>query len=143
MESPQSHVFGFPNMIIGDMAYPVLITVALAAIVGTKFRRGFLVAMNIGILLGALFAYFLFFSSLYVIQVLCPWCLVVTFSTTLILAAMTHINMRANAFKLKKSVDKRVQKFISGGYGKLIVFFWIILLIVLVFVKFGVQAIFA
>lgn len=138
MESWQSHVFGFPNMLIGLMAYPILIAVALAGLSGTKFPRWYMRTANIGILLGALFAYWLFFSSVYVIQILCPWCLVVTFSTTLILAAFTHINLRNNTFGLKQATDARVQAFLAKGYDKLVVFGWIVLLIALVFIKFGV-----
>lgn len=137
MDTAQSHVFGFPNMFIGLMAYPILIAVALAALGGVKFPRWYMRTANIGILLGALFAYFLFFSSVYAIQILCPWCLVVTFSTTLILSAFTHVTLRNNVWGLKKATDKRVQKFLAAGYGKLITFAWIVILIGVVFLKFG------
>lgn len=137
MESWQSHVFGFPNMLLGMMAYPILITVAMAGLGGTKFPRWYLRTAHICIGLGALFAYWLFFSSLYAIQILCPWCLVVTFSTTLILAAFTHIMLRNNFWSLKKAQNERVQAFLAGGYDKVVVFCWIVLLIALVFIKFG------
>jgi uncharacterized membrane protein len=39
METWQSSVFGFPNMIIGLMAYSVVVTFALAGLVGVKFPR--------------------------------------------------------------------------------------------------------
>lgn len=137
MESPQSHVFGFPNMVIGLMAYASLITVAVAGLGGTKFPRWFMRAANIGIALGALFAYWLFFQSVYVIQVLCPWCLIVTFSTTLILASFSHVNARQGNFWLSKAGTVRLQKFVDAGYPKLIVFGWLVLLTALVFIKFG------
>lgn len=137
MDSWQSHAFGFPNMLIGMMAYPVLITVAVAGLGGVKFPRWYMRTANICIAAGALFAYWLFFSSIYAIQILCPWCLVVTFSTTLILAAFTHICLCNNTWGLKKAQDARVQKFLISGYDKLAVFGWIVLLIALVFVKFG------
>jgi uncharacterized membrane protein len=142
METPQSHVFGFPNMLIGMMAYPVLICVAVAGIGLAKFSRRFMIAANVGILLGALFSYWLFFTSVYVIQVLCPWCLAVTFSTTLILASFTHITLRSNTFKLSKVRDVKVQAFLAAGYDKLIIFAWLVLLVALVFSKFG-SALFA
>ena len=137
METTQSHVFGFPNMFIGLMAYPILIAVALLGLSGVRMPRWYMRTANIGILLGALFAYWLFFSSLYVIQILCPWCLVVTFSTTLILAAFTHINLRNNVWNLRKGTDAKIQRFLSGGYDKLVTFGWVVLLIALVFAKFG------
>lgn len=93
--------------------------------------------MNIGVLLGTIFAYWLFFSSLYDIQVLCPWCLVVTFTCTLMLAAVTHIALRQNVFGLKKPANDKVQKFLNAGYHQLIVASWIVLMIALVFIQFG------
>lgn len=139
MQSWQSQVFfGIPNMYIGLMAFPVLVTVAVAALWGSaKYGKGFLRAMNIGVLLGTIFAYWLFFSSLYVIQVLCPWCLLVTFACTLMLAASTHISLRENAWNLKKKTDAKVQKFLNGGYHKLAVASWVVLMIALVIIKFG------
>jgi uncharacterized membrane protein len=138
MKTWQSHVFfNIPNMYIGLMAFPVLITVAVAGLWGTRFPRKFLVAANIGVFLGTIFAYWLFFNSLYVIQVLCPWCLVVTTACTFLLAAFTHLNLRANNFNFKKKTDEKVQKFLKAGYHQLIVASWIVLMIALVFVKFG------
>ena len=137
METAQSHVFGFPNMFIGLMAYPILIAVALLGLSGVKLPRWYARTANLGILLGALFAYFLFFSSVYVVKILCPWCLVVTFSTTLILAAFTHVTFRNNVWGLKKNHNAMVQKFLASGYDTLATFGWIVLLIALVFIKFG------
>lgn len=143
MQTWQAHVFGFPNMYIGLMAFPIIITVALLGLSNAVLPRWFWRAANIGYLLGTLFAYWLFFNSLYVIQVLCPWCLLVTFSTTLILASMTRFNVRENTFQIKKPLFKKVQKFYTDGYDKLVVASWIVLLIFLVFVKFGATALFS
>ncbi len=137
MQTWQSHVFGFPNMLIGMMAFPVVITVAVAGLAGVRFPRWFLTAANIGFLLGAIFSYWLFFQSLYAIQVLCPWCLLVTASTTLIFSSMTHYNLKHNTFNLKKHVNEKVQDFLSNGYHQMIVLAWLALMVALVFLKFG------
>lgn len=62
MQTWQSAVFfGIPNMYIGLISFSVLITVAVAALSGSSvFRRGFLIALNTCVLLGTLFAYWLF-----------------------------------------------------------------------------------
>ena len=137
MQTWQAHAFGFPNMFIGLMAYPIVITVAVAALAGAKLPRWFWLTANVCYLLGALFAYWLFFNSVYVIQVLCPWCLVITFSTTIILATITHYNLRENTFGFKKQVNKKIQELLSKDIGKVITVSWIILLVALVFIKFG------
>lgn len=137
MKTWQASVFGFPNMFIGLMAYPIVITVALAGLAGVRFPRWFMVAANIGYLLGAAFAYWLFFNSVYDIEVLCPWCLVVTFSTTILLATITHYNLRENNFTLSKARNAQVQNFLKKDFDKLVVAVWIVLLVALVFAKFG------
>ncbi len=137
MQTWQSSLFGFPNMYIGLMAYPVVITVAVAGIAGVKFPRSFLVVANTCYLLGAIFAYWLFFQSVYVIEVLCPWCLIVTFATTILLATITHYNLRENTFHFSKTVNKSVQRFLEKDYAKLITASWIVLMIALVVAKFG------
>jgi len=142
MESWQSHVFGFPNMVIGLMAFSVVVTVAVAGLAGVKFPRWFLIAANIGFLLGLIFSYWLFFQSLYAIEVLCPWCLIVTAATTLIFSTMLHYNLRHNTFLLKAKLNARVQTFLAGGYHQVVVLSWLALMVVLVVLKFG-DALFA
>jgi uncharacterized membrane protein len=140
MQTPQSHVFfGIPNMFFGMMAFPVIVAVAVAGLWGVKFPRKFLVLANVGVLLGTIFAYWLFFSSLYVIQVLCPWCLIVTTACTLMLAGFVHLNVKQNNFNLNKKLNEKVQKFLAAGFHQLIVASWLVLMTVLVFVKFGAE----
>lgn len=137
MKTWQSHVFGFPNMLIGLIAYPAAISLSIFALSGVKIPRKLMLTAEIIATLGALFAYWLFFNSVYAIQVLCPWCLIVTFVTTLILASITHYNLRENHFNLAKDTNKKVQHFVTKGYDKLAVAIWIALLISLVILKFG------
>ena len=139
MKTWQASVFfGIPNMLIGLMAFPVMITVAVAYLWGgARYGKGFLRAMNICVLAGTLFAYWLFFNSLYAIQVLCPWCLVVTFSCTMLLAATVHIGLRENIWSLKAPANEKIQKYLKGNYHQLVVASWVVILVVLVFLKFG------
>lgn len=137
MKTWQASAFGFPNMFLGLMGFAIVITVAVAWLAGGRFKRWFWIAATIGYGLGAVFAYWLFFNSVYVIEILCPWCLVVTLSTTLIFASLLHYVLRNNVFGLKKRAAKAVERFIDKGYDKLIVAAWLVLLVSLVFLKFG------
>jgi uncharacterized membrane protein len=137
MQTWQASVFGFPNMLIGMIAFPVIVTMALAGLVGVKFPRWWLIKANIGFLLGLIFAYWLFFQSLYDIQVLCPWCLIVTTATTLIFSSMLHYNLKENIFGFKKKLNDRIQRFLKGGFHQMLVLAWIALMVVLVFLQFG------
>jgi uncharacterized membrane protein len=142
MQTWQASVFGFPNMFIGLMAFPVVIVVAALGLARVQLPRWFYLYANLGFLLGAIFAYWLFFNSLYDIQVLCPWCLIVTFSTTLLLATITSYNLRENNFNLSKAHTKKIHTALDKDFHKLLVASWIVLMIVLVFLKFG-DALFA
>ena len=142
MQSWQSHVFGFPNMLIGLVAFPVLITIATLGLSGVKFPRWFLIAASVALFLGTLFAYWLFFQSLYAIQVLCPWCLIVTTSMTIMFSSFLHFNLKEGTFNLKDSLNKPIQRFLTGGYHQMVVLSWIALMVVLVILKFG-DALFA
>lgn len=136
MKTAQAHVFGFPNSFIGMMGYPVVITVAVAGLAGVRLPRRFLQLAQVGFGLGLIFAYWLFFQSVYVIGVLCPWCLIVTFSTTLIFETLLRYNLRENSFGLSKNSHARVLIFLKKDYDKLAVAGWLLLMVLLVLLKF-------
>ena len=137
MKTWQAHVFGFPNPFLGVMGFAIVVAVAVGGLMRVKYSRIYLVTAQVFFGLGLLFAYWLFFQSLYSIQVLCPWCLVVTFTTTLIFESLLYINLRENNFGFKKMTNRNIQKFIDQGYDRLIVASWIVLLVALVIIKFG------
>lgn len=137
MQTWQSSVFGFPNMYIGLMAFPVVITVAVVALAGATLPRWFWRAAHVCYGLGLLFAYWLFFNSVYDIQVLCPWCLVITFTMTILFEVMTRYALRQNVWGLKEAANRRVQVFLDKDFDKVVVASWIVVMIALVFLKFG------
>lgn len=137
MQTPQASVFGFPNSLIGLMGYAVVITIAVAALSGVKFPKKFLIGATVGYGLGLLFAYWLFFQSVFVIQVLCPWCLIVTFVTTIIFETLLRYNLRENVFNLSSKTHKKVLIWLEKDYDKLITAIWIVAMIAIVVIKFG------
>jgi len=137
MKTPQASVFGFPNSYIGIAGFAIVIAVAMGGILKVAFSRAYLVTAQAFFGLGLLFAYWLFFQSVYVIQILCPWCLIVTVATTLIFESLLRINLRANNFGLSKRANERVQKWLDKDYDKLVVAAWLVLLAALVVLKFG------
>jgi uncharacterized membrane protein len=137
MKTWQASVFGFPNMFIGLMGYPIVVTLALAGLSGVQFKRWFMITATICFGLGLLFAYWLFFNSLYVIEVLCPWCLIVTFTTTILFSTIIHYALRENLFGFSKMIHEKIQKLLHADVGKVITAAWLVLLVALVFIKFG------
>ncbi|WOH17074.1 vitamin K epoxide reductase family protein [Paenarthrobacter sp. GOM3] len=77
METAQSSVFGFPNMFIGIVAFAVIITTAMGLLAGAKFSRWYWLGLQAGVTLGFAFVVWLWSQALYVINVLCPFCMVV------------------------------------------------------------------
>lgn len=136
MQTWQAKVFGFPNSFIGLMAYPVVITLGVAGLAGARFPRWFMLLAQACFGLGLIFAYWLFFQSVYVIQVLCPLCLVVTVSTTLLFETLLRYNLRENTFLLQANIHKRVLAWLKKDYDKLLVGAWLALMLALVLLQF-------
>lgn len=137
MKTWQAEIFGFPNMFIGLIAYSVIATVAFIGLTGVKYSKNFLIAVNLGIFGGILFSEWLIAQSIYSIGILCPYCLVVAFSTIMIFAAITHMNLRNNAFSVSKDLNKKIQKFLDKEYDKVVVALWVVLIAALIVSHFG------
>ena len=137
MKTPQASVFGFPNSFLGLMFFPIVATFAVLGLLKTQFPRYGVIVLEVLCLIALIFAYWLFFQSVYVIQILCPWCLLVTLSMTIIFASVTQYMLQKNSLEIKKSLHKKIQKFIDQGYDVLIVAAELVLLAVLVYLKFG------
>jgi len=89
----QANLLGFPNAYLGLISEPVVITVAIAALGGVVFPRWFMLTAQAFYSIGFAFAYWLFFQSYFVIGALCPWCLTITFTTTLVFFSITRVNI--------------------------------------------------
>jgi len=112
-EAWQSVLLGFPNAFLGLIAEPVVITLAVAALGGSQFRRGFLLTAQAIYAIGLVFAYWLFFQSYTVIGALCPWCLLVTFTTTTVFMTMTRINILDNNFRLPQRLHAPLSRLLA------------------------------
>lgn len=137
MKTPQASVFGFPNSYLGIMGFAIVMTVAMGGLLGNRQSRAFMLSAQAGYGLGLVFAYWLFLQSVYVIQILCPWCLVVTTATTIIFAALLHYNLRENNFRLKEAQQRTVINFLDKGYGIFGTVLLLTILVALVILQFG------
>lgn len=133
---PSAFMFGFPNSFIGLMAEPVVITVAIAGLSGVKFGRKFMFAAQIGYTLGFIFAYYLLGMSYFVIGALCPWCLLVTLTTTLVWFAITRYNIRENNLFLPSRLQKQLHALVEKNYDKLAMVLLIIIVTFAILIKY-------
>jgi uncharacterized membrane protein len=77
MKSAQGAVFNFPNPWIGLACFAILITIGMGIFAGAKFKRWFWIGLQIGTIFGLAFVHWLFFQSVYRINALCPYCMLV------------------------------------------------------------------
>lgn len=89
----QANLLGFPNAFLGLIAEPIVITIALAGIGKVVFPRWFMLTAQTVYTIGLAFAYWLFYQAYFVIGALCPWCLLITATTTCVFMSMTRITL--------------------------------------------------
>ncbi|MDV6012885.1 vitamin K epoxide reductase family protein [Haloechinothrix sp. LS1_15] len=77
MESSQAAAFGIPNTLIGVTAFSVVLTAGVVLHSGFAAPRWFWTGLQLGSTFGVLFVHWLIYQSLYTIQALCPYCMVV------------------------------------------------------------------
>lgn len=133
----QASLLGFPNAYLGLIAEPVVITLSVAGLGGVRFPRWFMLWAQAIYAIGLAFAYWLFIQSFFVIGALCPWCLTITVTTTLVFASMTRINLLENNFRLSERAYRWWAGWLRAGadvVGCLVIF---AILAAMILVKYG------
>lgn len=133
----QAHLFGFPNAFLGLVAEPVVITIAVASLGGVRFPRWFMFSAQVVYTAGVVFAYWLFYQSMFHIGALCPWCLLVTVSTTLVFTTLTHVNIRDANLPLPPRIQSALKNAINAELDAIAVTIWLLALTLAVIVTYG------
>ncbi|GAA4465242.1 vitamin K epoxide reductase family protein [Phytohabitans houttuyneae] len=133
----QAQLFGFPNAFLGLVAEPVVITIAVASLGGVRFPRWFMLAAQAVYTLGFAFAYWLFYQAMFDIGALCPWCLLVTVSTTLVFATLTHVNIRDGNLFLPARASAVLRSAVDADLDLIAVTIWLLILALAVVLKYG------
>ena len=132
-----AYLFGFPNSFLGLIAEPVVMTVAIAGLAGVTFPRLFMAVAQFFYTLGFIFALYLMGVSYFVIGALCPWCLLVTLTTTLVWFAITRYNIRENNLYLPANIQSKLRGWIEKDYDKVAMASLIVLVVAAIIVKYG------
>lgn len=130
MSSQQGAEFGFPNPIIGLIAFPVLITIGVSQLAGAQFKKWFWRALNGGLLVATVFIHWLFYESIYHIQALCPYCMVVWIMTITMFWYVTLYNLNEGNFKLPNQMAK-VTNFTKRHHAEILIS-WLLIIAVLI-----------
>lgn len=99
MQSNQSHLFGFPNPLIGIAAFPVLITTGVVLLQKARLKRWYWLGLQAGTILGVIFCHWLFYQAVYNINALCPFCIVTWIVTITTFWYVLLYNLRAGHIK--------------------------------------------
>lgn len=113
LASWQGSVFGFPNPLIGLAAWSVVITIGMAILAGARFSRWFWIGFNLGVAGAIAFVIWLIAQSIFVLGVLCPWCMVTWSVTIPTFFAVTLYNLKSGHIPSTASV-RRVA---AGAYS--------------------------
>ncbi|WP_419722131.1 vitamin K epoxide reductase family protein [Rhodococcus globerulus] len=110
MSSPQASIFGFPNSILGVVAFTVLLTTGIVTLTAANaLPQWYWRSIVIGLFAGAVLIHWLIFQSLYRIQALCPYCMVVWVVTmTALWYAVLHLCARRPASSSSRSLNNIV-----------------------------------
>ncbi|MCA2244611.1 vitamin K epoxide reductase family protein [Mycobacterium sp. WUMAC-067] len=94
MMTPQASLLGFPNPLLGLVAFTVVIVTGLLALTKVALPQWYWLGLTAGVLIGVVFVHWLIFQSLYRIGALCPYCMVVWVITMSLLVVVASIAYR-------------------------------------------------
>lgn len=77
MTTDQAALFGFPNPILGIVAFTVVVVTGILTLARIELPHWYWLGLSLGTLLGVVFIHWLIDQSLYEIGALCPYCMVV------------------------------------------------------------------
>lgn len=113
LNSPQGSIFGFPNPVIGLMAWPVVITIGVALIGGSRFPRWFWLGLNLGVAGALAFVIWLIGTSIFALATLCPWCMVTWSVVIPLFWVVTFDNLRTGRLPLGSAM----RRFAASAYS--------------------------
>ncbi|CAJ1500676.1 vitamin K epoxide reductase family protein [[Mycobacterium] kokjensenii] len=128
MVTPQASVFGFPNPLMGIVAFTVVVVTGVLAVADVALPRWYWGGLAIGTAAGAGFVHWLIFQSLYRIGALCPYCMVVWAVTLCLLVIFAAL-----AFE-PADIHKNLQHLHRWRWT--LAALWFIALFLLIFIRF-------
>lgn len=110
MKTAQASLFGFPNPFLGIVAFAVVITTAVVLLTGATLPKWYWLSLQVGVTLGFALVSFFWFTSVIVLGLLCPYCMVVWAMMIPIFVYTTAYNiLHGNLFsKLRKDTAESI-----------------------------------
>lgn len=131
IQSKQAEAFGFANPLIGLIGFAVIITIGMGILAGAKYKRWFWLGLESGAVLGVLFSHWLVYQSIFVIQALCPFCIVVWAVVIALLVLVTRFNLQEGNIKPLKVLKGLSQLLVRYPWIVIVSWYLIIALLIL------------
>lgn len=98
MVTSQAAVLGFPNSLMGITGFAIVTAIGAGLLAGARYARWFWLGLQVGLTAAVVFVHWLIAQSLFVIEALCPYCMVVWVVTVLIFWYVTLRNLNRGVF---------------------------------------------
>ncbi|WP_373693020.1 vitamin K epoxide reductase family protein [[Mycobacterium] holstebronense] len=128
MVTPQASVLGFPNPLMGIIAFSVVVVTGVLAVAKVPLPQWYWTGLTLGTLVGAGFVHWLIFQSLYRIGALCPYCMVVWAVTLCLLVIFAALASEQGGIRKNLQHLHRWRWTIAA--------LWFIALFLLIFIRF-------
>jgi uncharacterized membrane protein len=109
MESDQAEAFGFPNPLLGIVGFGTLAIAGASVALGVKFPRRAWLAIQAAVSFAFLFVCWLIFQSLYRIEALCPYCMVVWVAVFALFTYVTLFNLSSGNIRTPASLKPALE----------------------------------
>ena len=135
MDSAQASLFGIPHSFLGIAIFSALITVGVVLLAGAKLSSWFWQALLLGSLVGFLSVQYLVYQSLFVLNTLCPWCMVIWVSVVPLLFLTSGYIAKHKLVSFQNSAIEKTVVFMSK-HAFTITALWFIAVIYMIVVQF-------
>ncbi|RSX55639.1 vitamin K epoxide reductase [Bifidobacterium dolichotidis] len=124
----------YPNAFFGIAAESVFATIAVLGLAKVKMPRWFAICTWLGGLAALAYSYWLTSQSMFVIHAMCPWCMVLMFSTTIQFMALSHATVTVQCLPRKA---QGLRKYYRLNFDLMVDVLWVVALCVLIIVVEG------
>jgi uncharacterized membrane protein len=127
INTDQASAFGFPNPLLGIFGFGAVIVVGVSLLAGMRITKPwYWLTFWAGTLFGVSFIHWLFFQSVYRIQALCPYCMVVWVVTIAVFWYTSLWMLRQGYLALPKSWG-RLGSFLQRNHLGLLLSWYLII----------------
>ncbi len=123
----QASAFGFPNPILGLVGFGVVATVGIGMLAGAVYRRWFWLWLQAGLVFAIGFITWLQYQSIFRIDALCPFCMVVWSVTIPIFWYTTLYNLQESHIRTPVRL-KKLCRFSRRHHGDILIAWFLIII---------------